>query len=225
LKPLRVDAYLLDGRVATSDLYLPLDSMLAWAWIYEHDPERLAMSTSGFEGEIYHPPIPVERRESNGEWYYACSFAIGDPVAERTAWWNKRFDARHAEEYVDFQGRRGKINASAGRYKAYRMPVVTYLVPQLTWYCVGDEDEIRSLLANITHIGKKRSQGKGRVREWRVTPSDEDLSHLRPIPDPDGHDWQAVRPPYWEHRNVVQVSWPEGSEILSCRRPLRKEVI
>ncbi|WP_206922899.1 hypothetical protein [Alicyclobacillus suci] len=216
MQPLKVEAFLTDGRVATSDLYLPLDSMLAWSWIFEHRPELLAKTTSGLEGEIYHPPIPLKRIGDDDNWYYACSFACGKPVGERTNYWHKRFDAQHAETYADFEGRREKVNTSAGRYKNYRMPVVTYLIAKLTWYCVGDAQEIEYLLSNITHIGKKRSQGYGEIREWTVTPSDVDKSHLRPIPSDAGTDVLAIRPPYWERSNHMLVTWPEGCEELAC---------
>ena len=218
MKALRVDAWMVDGRVATSDLYLPLDSLLAWSWIFEHEPERLAMTTSGIAEEIYHPPVPLKRVEIGDDWWYACSFAIGETAGERTTFWHKRFDAQIAEDYADFGGRRAKVNSKSGPYKGYRMPITIFLIPRLTWYCVGDATEIRELLENVTHIGKKRSQGYGRIRRWAVGETSEDLSWMRPTPDENGDEVTSIRPPYWESSNLRVCKWPPGSERLLCRR-------
>ena len=106
------------------------------------------------------------------------------------------------------------------------MPLTIFLVPELSWYVVGDADRIRQLLARVTHIGKKRSQGHGRVREWIVEPSSEDLSDRRPIPSKDGVEVCGLRPPYWWHGNWTTVKWPDDPR-LACnyvRRGLVGEV-
>ena len=113
-----------------------------------------------------------------------------------------------AERYVDFGGRRGKIITAGGPYKSWRKPEVVRLIPEVVWYCVGDSKEIRRLLASITHIGGRRGSGCGLVREWVVEPWPHDWSEygpqgelMRPIPDPDGIEETAIRPPYWSPRN------------------------
>jgi CRISPR type IV-associated protein Csf3 len=216
LKPIKITAHMLDGRVATTDLCLPIDSMLAWAWIAKHHPEKLEHDSTRTRGvELIDPDLPLERREANGEWYWAASFALGEPMHEFRNFWHKRFDAQEAEDYADFQGRRGKVNVGAAQYKNYRMPLTIFLVPELTWYVVGDEDKLTPLLWQITSIGKKRSQGYGKIREWEIEDADEDLSHLRAIPDPGGDAIYGVRPPYWLGSNVMRVAIPADKRLAT----------
>src|SRR5690554_1370103 len=109
---------MLDGRVATYDLNLPLDSILAYSWMVENHPDKMSVSQSGIShGELIDAELPLERREANGIWYWACSFACGEPLLEQKRYWHKRFDALQAERYVDFGKRRGTVNTGAGAYK------------------------------------------------------------------------------------------------------------
>ncbi|HHV61133.1 MAG TPA: hypothetical protein GXX51_00605 [Firmicutes bacterium] len=197
MKPLKITAYMQTGKIATTDLYLPLDSILAEAWMRKYHPERMAGSQSSIKPEDFIiPELPLERRGEGDDWYWACSFACGEPRQEEIVHWHKRFDQALGEQYVDFEGRRGKVDTHSGAYKGYRMPLVTYLISKLEWYAMGDADGVGELLRDVTHIGKKRSQGYGRVARWDVEDYPEDLSHLRALPDPDGGE-MGIRPPYW----------------------------
>lgn len=198
MQPLRITAILQTRKVATTDLYLSLDSILAWAWMQENHPEMMDVSQSSIRPEdVVEAELPLERRGQGEDWYWACSFACGQPRGEELVYWHKRFDQALGEDYVDFDGRRGKVDTGAGKYKGYRMPLTTVLIPKLEWYAVGDATEIRRLLSWVTHVGKKPSQGFGRVKRWLVEPWPEDLSHLRAIPDPEGNVQMSVRPPSW----------------------------
>src|SRR5690606_4486934 len=109
-------------------------------------------------------------------------------LKEQIEYWHRRVDSDLAEKYVDFGGRKGKIQVKAGTYKAYRMPVTVKLIPEVTWYCVGDPEEIERLLSKVTAIGKKTAMGYGQVAEWVVEEIEEDWSvqkgktPMRPIP-------------------------------------------
>ena len=65
-----------------------------------------------------------------------------------------------------------RVDITAGENKSYRLPMETlYLVgDRLEWWCIGDAGEIRSLLALVAYLGKKRAVGLGKVREWLVEP-------------------------------------------------------
>jgi len=193
--PIKVTAHMRTGQIATTDMFLPLDSVLAFAWMRAHHPAKLDVE---FTPEDYiEPDLPLARRGRGDARYWACSFACGEPRGEEVVYWHKRFDEEFGTEYVDFQGRRGKVDIKAGHYKSYRTPLVVVLMPKVEWYAVGDKDEVERLLALVTHLGKKRSQGYGRVQKWTVESWSEDLSHLRAIPDPDGDYEMGIRPPYW----------------------------
>jgi len=218
--PLEIVARLVDGRVATYDGYLPIDSVLAWAWVAEHRPDLLEVTQPGQLEEDLEIPLPLTRRVyADGDWCWAASFAVAPRAQERRQIWHRRFDAAAAEEYTD---RRGQVNTSGGRLRDYRVPLPILLVPELRWYCVGDGEEILCLLRPVAAVGKKRAQGLGRVREWVVQPAPEDRSWWRPHPDPDGTDEVAIRPPYWDRRNVRRVVWPDvplAARALPVARP------
>jgi len=198
MKPLKITAYMQTGKIATTDLFLPLDSILSNQWLSIHHPEVLEVTQSSIKpDELIVADLPLEKRGEGDDWYWACSFACGEPKREEIKHWHKRFDFSLGTEHIDFGDRRGKVDVKSGRYKNYRMPLVTYLVPKLEWYVVGKPIDVEVLLSYITHIGKKRSQGFGRVAKWTVEKWPEDLSHLRAIPDPNGDMDMGIRPPYW----------------------------
>lgn len=220
-EPLCVAAHLFDGRIAATELMLPLDSILAYAWMAEHHPDRLHVVSSGFDpADLIVPELPLERRGEGDLWYWACSCAFGQPLMEQTAHWHKRFDAFEAEQYMILK-RRNVVNTAAGPYKAHRIPLTVFLVPRLEWWLVGDLGEVRRLLQGITHVGKKRGQGYGRIARWEVALAAEDRSHARPIPDPEGDAHLAIRPPYWHPMSAARVRWPEDPR-LACNS-LRRE--
>ncbi len=218
MRPLRVTAVLADGRVATVDGFLPLDSILAAAWMRLNRPDLYYGQDCGRlpADELFHPPLPLERRTENGEWFWACSFAQYTPVGEGIDHWHKRFDAQY-ERYVDFQGRRGRVADKSGPYKSYRMPLVYMVAPTLTWYAVGDGAAVESLLAGIAGIGKKVGIGYGQVARWTVEDWGEDLScrdrrgrPMRTLPTKDGPFYGGIRPPYWHPANQVMCARPEA---------------
>jgi len=196
MKPLKITAHMQTGKVVTTDLYLPLDSIMASAWVHKNRPDIAYTPIVDYENMVQ-AELPLEKRGEGDDWYWACSFACGEPKREEILHWHKRFDFDLATKHVDFGNRRGKVDVKSGYYKNYRMPIVTYLVPKLEWYAVGELKEVVLLVDEITHIGKKRSQGFGRVQRWTVEEWPEDLSFLRAIPDPNGDMEMGIRPPYW----------------------------
>ncbi|MFZ3132841.1 MAG: hypothetical protein WA125_17485 [Desulfosporosinus sp.] len=211
MKPLKITAKLFDGRIATTDGYLPFDSILAAAWIKKYHPEKYYNSDPSIDAEIIKPELPLKKLDGD---IYATSFAQFRKAGEETAYWHKRFDAQLAEDYVDFAGRRGRINTTSATYKAYRMPLNIILTPEIVWYVVGGKEEIESLLDEIPSLGKKTSQGFGQVTEWVVEKVKQDWSIwkngilMRNIPDQDGDSEWGVRPPYWYQLNVVRCRMP-----------------
>ncbi len=84
----------------------------------------------------------------------------------------------------------------------------TITATSLTWYCEGDADRIRELLAHLPMIGKKRVCS---VARWDIEPGELDGVHgyadepLRPVPVErwDGDKTGAIvdaawRPAYWD---------------------------
>jgi len=219
--PMRVTAYMRSGIV--SDEWFPLDGILLSQWVRDDLGVRdvtvpgasLLAEPKGEPMRGGRMPIKVTH---NKDWYYHCSWAEWGPYVDGTEYWNKRFDNPLAD-LIEFDGRRGKIDTSAAMYKAYRMPMYYRSALWVRWYLVGDIEKIRYLLATVTHIGKKISQGWGRVAKWEVDEVAEDWSIwrdgklMRGIPVYNlPKDVRAtrrvsygVRPPYWDKRNHMEL--------------------
>lgn len=210
MKPLKITAKLFDGRIATTDGYLPIDSILAAAWMKRHHPGKYYNSNPIIDDMIA-PVLPLAKLDGD---IYASSFAQYKKAGEEIAYWHKRFDAQLSEDYADFRGRRGKVNTTSSTYKAYRMPMNIILAAEIIWYVVGDRNEVESLLEEIPSLGKKTSQGFGQVTQWIVEEIEEDWSLekdgqlMRSVPDPEGDSEWGVRPPYWMPENIVRCRMP-----------------
>lgn len=215
MQPMRVRAYLLDGRIAGTEPFFPLDSILAAEWIRRQLPDK-----------FYNPPppgskqgwiesdLPLERRGQGDKWYYACSFNQTRPLREYTHYWHRRFDDVY-ERHIDLKGHRGKVKETRGQYKAYRTALNIMLLPCLEWYAVGDIEAVRELCSEITAVGKKQSQGFGLVERWEIMPWPQDWSEVGPngrlmraVPKDSGTAYWGVRPPYWRKENQCICEMP-----------------
>lgn len=222
MQSIRITAKMQDGRVASVDTWLPLDSILAAEWMRRNHPDAYYNPSSHMlTNDFIVAKLPFERRGQGDNWYWACSFNTQPPLSEYVMHWHKRFDD-HLEKYIDFNSRRGSVNIKSGKYRAYRMPLVVQLFDRLTWYAVGDMALVRDLCSAVTNLGKKTSQGLGMVDYWEVEPWPEDWSEIangkltRGIPAenglPEGVQKSGValygiRPPYWmrEHQKICYM--------------------
>lgn len=231
MQPLRITATLQTGQVCTFDGRLSLDGLLSWVWFREHHPELLEHGAP--EGEWPDAELPLERRVPEHEpsaWYWAVSLGQYTPQREYVYHWHRRFAAER-ERYIDLSGKKsGRINTKAGYMKAYRHPVPVLLITEITWYAVGDADELRRMLAQANWIGKNRSQGFGWVGEWTVEPWPEDWSEYGPfgrvmrdlpVPASQAQGEEGIRPPYWHRRNRYPVEVWDGPTAVGDIQDVR----
>lgn len=157
---LRVTARL-GGPVRMPGGRIALDALLAY-WVFAHAnvPDTVA------SGEVLDVEIPI-LREPDGR-FHLCSWSVFEIEQHELTYTNQRFPDAEAQGLGTPKLRR--INIKAGRTKSYRLPRdVLHLVDDcITWWCIGDAERIRELLASVTHVGGKRSVGLGRVLEWTV---------------------------------------------------------
>lgn len=216
-EPLRVEAHL-GGALATVERVIALDSILAAAVAL-----RDALPPPASASECRPIEIPIAR-EPDGRFHLA-SFAVADGEEYERRWINRRFPIAEAQQLGNDKLRR--ITLSTGPTKSYRMPMETRHVvgDTLTWWCVGEADRIRGLLDIVGYVGKKRSVGNGKVREWRVEPCEpwegfpvvREGQPLRPLP----LDWPGlVDPtptpgvltyPYWDWSRREDLAAPEAA--------------
>lgn len=223
MEPVKVTAILQTGQVSGNDMTMPLDSLLAAAWMIKEAPDIY------YSGAMLSPDTMIdvdlsdtlERRGSGDGWYWAASFQQRAPLSESLKYWHKRFDDEHSDN-IDFGKRRGSVNVKSGHYKAYRMPLRVFVFDRLTWFAFGEIKRIEGLINGITHVGKKASQGFGAIERWAVEPYPEDWSVqgqegklMRAIPYREASDMfkgrrerRGIRPPYWFTGNQIDALSP-----------------
>lgn len=95
---------------------------------------------------------------------WACSDLIPAHPERRTVYWHKRYPD---DRYVPAARR---VSTTTGDAKEMRIPMPTISAPTLSALVIGHREALELLLPHITHLGKKRAFGQGRVLYWRVTP-------------------------------------------------------
>jgi len=150
--------------------------------------------------------VPVQR--SGCGRFYLSSVAQYEVEQYERKYLNKRFPLAEAQWLGDSSVKR--VNLSAGKTKAYRIPqqMVHLVGDTMMWFAIGDEDKVRSLLDGVQYLGKKRSVGLGRVHTWTVEacepwegfPVLQEGRPLRSLPI----DWPGLR----EHRIERRVLTP-----------------
>jgi len=226
MRPLRVSCKIQGGNIVSNDGLFPLDSILAAAWMQKNHPEEF-YNDGAKSGRLIEPALPLAEVEIAGRNIWAASVAQYNFRGEYTHHWHKRLDPYIVGKHID---KPKKVVTTSAKYKAYRMPVNVMLVgPVLTWYCVGDPDGVRELLAGVKSLGKKRAHGFGAVEldkglpAWCVEEYEEDWSIygpggriMRAVPF-DGKEIydgmtvrrSGIRPPYWHRDNKCVAIVPK----------------
>lgn len=225
--PLRVTATMATGIAHSLPWGIALDGILAAAIWQDLKPENNCTPAL----DVDDPPdldLPLARcTPATGPWHWAatCSWPDPAPTHPDVHYWTSRVDHRHLEHLTPALPK--VISDRQGRWKAHRMPLITYPCRSLTWTAVGDPDAVRTLLNHIPAIGKKRSQGEGQVLAWDVAPADLDeftAGHLTPAgqlgrPTPSacltgrhiptgGLGLAAIRPPSMHPSRMCELQLP-----------------
>ena len=168
--------------------------------------------------------IPIER-SSCGRVYLA---SVAQFEVER---YDMRFVNKRApiEQYQAIGSPKIKtVSITSGPNKSYRIPRETmHLVDDLiVWWCCGDADAIRALLALVYYLGKRRAVGLGKILRWDVEPVRRpwdgfpvlcEGEPIRTLPDdypglsPDADRGIAVlEPPYWDRTREQLCAVPQA---------------
>ena len=168
--PLRVTATL-ETAIANPLRPPALDGLLAYVqavYVEGREPADPRLPT---------PPVSLDgvlERSACGR-YYLASFALCEVEQwERGRYVNRRFPLGEAQSVGAREGkeRLGTLSLQGGPCKSFRIPLeIAHLKgDEILWYAVGNADEVRSRLAWVTHLGKRRGVGLGRVARWTVAP-------------------------------------------------------
>lgn len=218
MNPLRITAKL-RGAIALPERPLALDALLAYAVCV-----RDAIPMATVPSELVEVDIPVEKEP--GGRFHLSTVGIYELDSAALRYVNKRAPV---EQYQTIGSDKIKrVQITAGANKSYRIPMETlYLVDDtITWWCIGDENEIRSLLVLIHHLGKRRAVGLGQVARWDIEamepqqcwdgfPAVLDGMPLRNLPpDHPGVLPEAMR----GYANITYPYWRRDTETL-CAMP------
>ncbi len=221
----------LGAPVAASDPYIHLDSFVSYAAGVEsvgHD--GLDELDDGGDPEYWEDEMPFDRYEVDDEWVWATSSAgiahpdgdgdSGAPERWNTTRWRSHFD--HDPEH---QIKETHVHTSSGEFKSYNAALPYSATDTLTFFFEGDADRVVELIeTHVPAVGKKRSQGFGRIRDVSVTSADGAVESaiyhngrvLRSLPAsfatrvPTGVriERRTVRPPYWHSANQAMAYAP-----------------
>jgi len=208
VRPLVVTARLLEGFVSNHPIHL--DALLAGAYAMREGMLVPPMN----EAELVPINLPLQRSECGRYWL--ASVGVYRKQSSEIRHWHRR--APWVEYARLGTSKIRRVDLTAKLDKSYRVPYeVTIPVDGvIDWWCIGDRDEVMSLLKIIHYLGKKRGNGKGRVAEWFVEECDpwedgfpvlRDGLPLRNIPSESGALLRC-EPPYWMHDGRVRCISP-----------------
>lgn len=166
-------------------------------------------------------PLPLKWHGSKMK-FPACSVAQYEG-AEGITRWRKRWDSQF-DDVVDFGKKKNRVEHKMGHFKCYDMPLVYHTIPDgLKFYLVGNAAVIDELLSSVVSIGKKRSQGFGKIQKVLIDEIKEDWSTakdgvlMRPLPVEEISLFSSVEAPIIQMGYKPPYYWPEN--ITFCFVP------
>lgn len=222
-RPLKVSATLASSIAGEVPM---LDALLEYQMAHRCDPAHLAKVQPDGEHVPGTLPIPLARRRVSGfEWPIpVCSSPICRVERDGREHFARRFDPDPAVIAPD---ERKVFASNSGEFRSYRLPLRVRLIERVAWFCVGEAHKVRALLKDVKYLGKKTSQGFGRVMGWTVEHTDIDAAWfaeseagpvlMRPLPLGDhlpagfigSRRWfGGIVPPYWDRRYMAEAVVP-----------------
>ena len=198
--PILIIARLVTPIIHAENRLTHLDGILSAAAITDHP-----VASQYDQAAVVPLPLELLWVSDDGLPLWACTPlrpVNNDKGLDAVEYWHKRYPSHRAEF-----GRKLNANTAAGRWREYRTPVHTHSVNTLAALAIGSPEETLRLLETITHIGKKGSQGFGRVAKWEVIAANhnaDDIVSLRRVPVASclGENRKVLpncpwTPPYW----------------------------
>jgi CRISPR type IV-associated protein Csf3 len=198
-----------------------------WALDFELPLERwtadAVLPTSADERLFAEPPEKNDTLKGQ-VWGWKASAVCAEWLRESLMMTRKRPAVAEMARYSrpGPRAKSDKVLIASGRFKAWNKPYPTRLALKLVWYCVGDPNELRRCLDEVTHLGKLGSAGLGRILEWTVEECDEDYSVdrggqlMRTMPLSHGGlipTTAPIRPPYHHPSRRVPAVMPAFEEL------------
>lgn len=225
--PVEITARLRDGIVMDVPYVADLAGIL-------HSRYRLEHKGSTPDDSMWDEPtvydLPLARCVFPDGWLWAASAAIPSStniIDPRTYY--RRDDPAWASSYSE-RPIPVAVHPMRGPWRDVMMPNPTLVCDFVTWRAVGDPIAIERALKPLSHIGKRRSNGSGRVYEWLVETHDDiddwlrwpyvsGQSIIRPCPAavaravPHIQAWHSMRPPAWNPSTMAHLATGIAQEV------------
>lgn len=151
--------------------------------------------------------------------YKASVLRFQGPFVRSTEMILRRSEAgKIADDQISgFLNRNGRlINLGSGRERQFQefMPLVW--PREIVADCVADEERLRDLLGDLTHIGSGRRNGHGEIACMRIEPGSRDGWKARTYSTPGGNRIRMIgryAPPYFL-RDARAVTWVEQEALM-----------
>lgn len=192
----------LDGSGLIYDPNEPihLDALLCWAMA----PRQGVHQEINRDTVPEHVGLTLERQYFGPHWVWKASALFPEgPQGEDLQFWRKRFRQGRAELSE------GSPSLTNSTYRDWQMPTPLLLTNKLVAYAHGSRKEAKRLLRDVTHLGKKRAHGHGKVIGLDLDEVERDYSLLRDgcamrwLPLTQGDRQVRLRPPYWNRHERV----------------------
>lgn len=246
LRPLTITWTFRTPVVSRQDYPVMLDGLLAFAAV-QRDHRENGMDEKSPWGAQDRLPLG----QANGVWQ--ASQIIFTPAGERQVFiMTRRFDMTDFAENIEMtkgfpeksQGHetkiqerireqsfacksgKNKIPSDMGPYRAFLLEQGCRWMEKAQAWCIGDKEEVESLLQEIRYLGPISRNGWGAIQSVTVTESHLDEAEnwrLRPLPpeaglELAGHTYalahQGLKPPYWKRTQYQKVMVPTLAEML-----------
>lgn len=234
MQPLKIVAEMLTPLAVSDDWTPSLESVLEWLILQEQqmivaNPTEQDVIESQTTVDKF---MPISKGYLQDDWYWQISSPCYYYLDEQTDRIRKKWNPGIDSPIPNWGKRKAKWQTSEGPEKSYDLPLYFRNTKTITWYCIGEPDELKRYLLQCSHLGKKRSIGYGAVAQWSVEPIAEDR-HLffdgqlmRPIPveyavSLDIKQWQynvrnwGWRPPAWLPSNKRKCAMPLVNAVRS----------
>lgn len=195
-EPLQI-SFVLEGELYYDPQEPPmLDGILSWLLLpFKKQGEERKLEKDGQVDEI---TLPLAIGERNGVRLWKASALFPDHVlTDGLRYWRKR----GRTQYMHLLHK--SICTTNGACRDYNVPMPVISTNRLICWCVGNKALLKKELRRLKYIGKKRSQGVGRVSSYTVDHIEKDYSWTKDgmatrwLPDENGNRLVRPRPPYW----------------------------
>lgn len=223
-EPLKITGWLDAPLAGPAPPYLDAVLELKLSHQSKHGAPRGAPVPAAAVGKI---ATPIGRREIGGISIPQCSSPIYRALDDRHEHYTRSL--AQTDSHLLRADRRLVLNTGSGLHRSYRLPLRVRLIERVVWFALADASWLERILIKhrngITALGKKTSQGYGRIRRWEIESSQQRAWWfaaseagpvlMRPLPAcdelPDNlvggrRSYGGCRAPYWQadlYREIV----------------------